>query len=259
MAVGSALLVIICGILFASLYATASGKVAVLEVSRTVPSGAAVTARDLKSVNVSVSMQGSTIPASHATSLVGKSAAVTLPAGSILIPSDFTRSWQPPAGESLVGVALRQSQEPASGVQPGEYVDVILTGAPGAAFQAAETARGQLPSSAGAATTTGSVSLPASGSAPSQQQGSAVTLASSSSVTSQGSSGSSIARVQASSGVVGSVLASRVKVTDVMAGSQSAQSSKVLVSLLVPSVLAPDIVTASSAGQVAVTVTRTHQ
>lgn len=259
MAIGSALLVIVCGVLFASLYASASGKVAVLEASRTIAPGTAITIKDLKSVDISVSAPGSAVPVSRAASVVGKSAAVTIPAGGILAPGDVTASWQPPAGESLVGVALRQSQEPASGVQPGEYVDVILTGAPGAAFQMAGTGQIQVQTgigataAAGSSSTAGTSITQASGPASLQQQGQAINP---SLQTSTASRVGSLTGIQPSSGMVGSVLASRVRVTDVTAGSQSSQSSKVLVSLLVPSVLAPVIVAASSAGQVAVAITR---
>ncbi|MCL4434085.1 MAG: SAF domain-containing protein [Actinobacteria bacterium] len=263
MAIGSALLVIVCGVLFASLYASASGKVAVLEASRTVAPGTAITVKDLKSVNISVSAPGSAIPVSRAASVVGKSAAVTIPAGGILAPGDVTVSWQPPAGESLVGVALRQSQEPASGVQPGEYVDVIFTGAPGAAFQMAGTSQEQMQTGIGATAAAGSASpagigsniTQAGGAASLQHKGQAINPSLQTSAASQVGSPTGI---QPSSGMVGSILASRVRVTDVTAGSQSSQSNKVLVSLLVPSVLAPVIAAASSAGQVAVAVTRMH-
>ncbi len=267
LAAASALIIVVCGVLFASLYANASGKASVLEVTHTVTAGSAITTSELKSVDISLSAQGSTIPTSAASSIIGKSASVTIPAGSILNRADVTSSWQPPAGESLVGVGLRQSQQPASGVQPGEYVDVVLTGAPGAAFQSGGTTQ---PASAiqGQPVTGGAANNVAS-STTSGNVGTSNTNSPnvSSSIGTGAGTGSSTTTANASSipgqlpmtplpVIPGDVLASGVRVIAITQGSQSSQTSKVLVSLLVPSSLAPAIAYASSAGQVAVTVVR---
>ena len=260
LAAASALIIVVCGVLFASLYASASGKTAVLEVTRTVTAGSKIATSELKSVNISLSAQGSTIPTSAASSIIGKSASVTIPAGSILNRADVTSSWQPPAGESLVGVGLRQSQQPASGIQPGEYVDVVLTGAPGAAFQSGETTQSAGPIQ-GQSVTGGVTNNVASSPTPGNISiGKTSSPGVSSSIETGGGDSTSITNASSALGqlpvIPGDVLASGVKVIAVTQGSQSSQTSKVLVSLLVPSSLAPEIAYASSAGQVAVTVVR---
>lgn len=261
LAAASALIIVISGVLFASLYANASSKTAVLEVVHTVPAGSEITTSELKSINISLNAQGSTIPASAAPSITGKSASVTIPAGSILNRADITSSWQPPAGKSLVGVGLRQSQQPASGVQPGEYVDVVLTGAPGAAFQASGgnpqtgTVPGQ-PATGGA----GAANTATSSAANNNPGTGSTNTGSTPGTNSSTGTGAAIANASSTFGqlpaVPGDILASEVRVIAVTQGSQSSQTSKVLVSLLVPSALAPEIAYASSAGQVAVTVVR---
>ena len=259
LAVASALIIVVSGVLFASLYANASDKTAVLEIVHTVPAGSQITVSALKSVDMSMNAQESTVPASAAPSIIGKSASVTIPAGSILNRADVTSSWQPPAGESLVGVGLRQSQQPASGVQPGEYVDVVLTGAPGAAFQASgqPTVGGNTVTNSATTSSVGSTGT-TPGTAGGMGTGTANTGAGTTTpgmpaTPSTSSASNSLGQLPA---VPGDVLAAGVRVMAVTQGSQSSQTSKVLVSLLVPSALAPEIAYASAAGQVAVTVVR---
>jgi hypothetical protein len=72
-----------------------------------------------------------TVPASEASAVVGRRAAERLDAGTLITTNDVVTNYAPPAGESIVGVAAKEGQLPASGVAPGETVDVILTGSPG--------------------------------------------------------------------------------------------------------------------------------
>jgi hypothetical protein len=44
--------------------------------------------------------------------------------------SELVAGSAPPAGEAVVGVAVKASQLPAGGVTPGQTVDVVLTGPP---------------------------------------------------------------------------------------------------------------------------------
>jgi hypothetical protein len=131
LAVGSIALVVACLAVFVSVYLKAGSQVSVLAVARTVPQGQILTANDLTTVRVSVGSRIETVSAADAASVVGHRAAELLEPDTLLTTDELVTSFAPPAGESVVGVALKDGQLPASGVAPGETVEVILTGLPG--------------------------------------------------------------------------------------------------------------------------------
>ena len=129
--VASALLVVVCGASFAAAYGRAGHQTSVLAVSTMVPQGAVIVPSDLASVHISLTPSIRTIPASDASSVIGRTATVGLVAGSILVDSDFASTSSPPSGDAFVGIALKPGQLPASGLSPGQRVDIVLTGVPG--------------------------------------------------------------------------------------------------------------------------------
>lgn len=131
LAVGSLALVVACVAVFASVYLKAGSQVAVLAVDRRVPQGQILTAGDLAVVHISTNSGISTVPVAEDAEVIGRRAAEPLEPGTLLTQSELVTSFSPPAGESIVGVAVKEGQLPASGVAPGETVDVILTGTPG--------------------------------------------------------------------------------------------------------------------------------
>ena len=131
LAVGSLALVIACVAVFVSVYLKAGHQVEVLAVERTVPQGQVLVSSDLTVVRLSMAAGVDTVPASEASAVVGRRAAERLDAGTLITTNDVVTNYAPPAGESIVGVAAKEGQLPASGVAPGETVDVILTGSPG--------------------------------------------------------------------------------------------------------------------------------
>ncbi len=72
-----------------------------------------------------------TVTANNAALVVGRHAAENLAPGTLLTASDLVTSYAPPTGYSIVGVAVKEGQVPASGVASGEDVEVVLTGLPG--------------------------------------------------------------------------------------------------------------------------------
>jgi hypothetical protein len=131
LAVGSLALVVACVAVFASVYLKAGSQVAVLAVDRSVPEGQVLTAEDLAVVHISTNSGISTVPVAEDSQVIGRRAAEPLEAGTLLTQNELVTSFSPPAGESIVGVSVKEGQLPASGVAPGETVDVILTGTPG--------------------------------------------------------------------------------------------------------------------------------
>jgi hypothetical protein len=214
LAVGSLALVVACVAVFTSVYAKAGDQLSVVGVAVAVPQGQVVKADDLTVVRIAASSGLSTVPADEASVVVGRRAAENLEPGTLLTTEELVVSYSPPAGESIVGVAAKEGQYPASGVEPGETVDVILTGAPGQEDSVAvdpETTSDQ--SGAGATATPGEATVTA-----------------------------------------GTVLVPDATVLEAAPSPASSGSDAVDVSLLMPSTLAPLVASASAADQVALVV-----
>jgi hypothetical protein len=135
--VASALVIFVSIAGFADLYASANHRVSVLVVTRTIEQGQQLSADDLSVANVEVSGQVTPIPASDASDLAGERAAVTIPAGSLLIGNDLTNSSPVRVGDAVVGLALKAGEMPAAGVEPGDQVMIVQTAQAGAALEGA--------------------------------------------------------------------------------------------------------------------------
>jgi len=140
LALGSLALVVVSVAVFVALYAQAGGQRSVLAVARPVSQGAVVEERDLMVVRITATAGVATVPGSALTFVVGRRAAEVLEPGSLLSWSEVVDHSEPPGGDSIVGVAVKDGQLPASGVAPGETVDVVLTGAPGSPVSEASQA-----------------------------------------------------------------------------------------------------------------------
>lgn len=132
MMIGSLVLLVACMALFVSSYAKASHQTAVLAVAKTVAPGAIITTDDLTIVRIAATGPVAPIAAADANEVVGRRAAVGLVPGGLLTVSDLAKGPVVPTGDAVVGVEVKPSQLPAQGVSPGETVDVVLTGIPGA-------------------------------------------------------------------------------------------------------------------------------
>jgi hypothetical protein len=214
LAVGSLALVVACVAVFASVYLKAGSQEAVLAVNQSVPQGHVLTAADLTVVHISTNAGISTVPVAEDSEVVGRRAAEPLEPGTLLTQTELVTSFSPPAGDAIVGVAVKEGQLPASGVVPGETVDVILTGTPGDpdSAPASPDATGDLQDE-GASSTTGIEPTGA-----------------------------------------GTVLVSDARVLEAIASPASSGSDSIDVSLLTASTLAPLVASASAADQVALVV-----
>ena len=133
--VASALLVFVSVAGFADLYASANHHESVLVVTRTIEQGQQIGADDLSAATIDVSGRVSPIPVSDSSELNGERAAVTIPAGSLLITNDLTNSPSIPSGDAVVGLALKAGEMPAAGVEPGDQVMIVETAPAGAALE----------------------------------------------------------------------------------------------------------------------------
>jgi len=116
------------------LFTAAGHRVPVLAVARNVPAGSVITQSDLSVATISGSGM-TTIPARQESQVTGRTAAVGLQSGALLVPSDITSAPVPGPGQQLVPIPLKSIELPASGLAPGDQILVIAT--PGSGGQAA--------------------------------------------------------------------------------------------------------------------------
>lgn len=122
----------------------AAGKTRpVIAVTQPVAQGGTINADDLTTVRVVAVPGVSTIPGARFTSVVGRTAGVQLLPGTLLSPAEITSVPDIPEGSAIVGVAVKPGQIPATAVEPGEQVDVVLTGPEGDAVNAPTVTPGE--------------------------------------------------------------------------------------------------------------------
>jgi SAF domain-containing protein len=125
LAAGGVVLVVACALVFAEGWLQAGNRQPVLALARPVAAGQVITAADLETVRVSAAGPVSLVPASRQAEVVGSTAAVSMPAGSLLAGSDI--GTPPPArGQVRLGVALKPGQYPPD-LAAGQDVDVLAT------------------------------------------------------------------------------------------------------------------------------------
>lgn len=113
----------------ALLVSTAGDTSTVLVAARPVPAGQVLTAADLTTASVSGSVRA--IAAADASTVVGRTAAVSLVAGQVLNRDMLTTDVVPGAGQSTVGLALGPGRLPADGLGVGDSVQAIVVAPPG--------------------------------------------------------------------------------------------------------------------------------
>jgi hypothetical protein len=137
--VGSVVVIVASIVAFVSIYAGSNHDISVLTVVRPVASGDQITPADLGEDDLSSKGSVSVIPASQASDVIGRVAAVPLVPGSLLVTSEVTDGHPIASGDAVVGIALKDGQLPASGLQSGDDVMVVQTAPPGASVPATPT------------------------------------------------------------------------------------------------------------------------
>ena len=89
--------------------------------------GEKIDADDLTTIAIAGGQNTEAIRADNPGDVVGKVAAVDLPAGTLLTPQSFTESLPVPEGEAVVGLALTPAQLPNHPLVAGDNVRVIAT------------------------------------------------------------------------------------------------------------------------------------
>ncbi|MDV6246246.1 MULTISPECIES: SAF domain-containing protein [Rhodococcus] len=99
----------------------------VLVVSNGISQGEKITSDDLTTVQINSDANVSSIPIEQKNAVIGKSAAVTLPAGTVLNPNAITEAVIPGKGLTVVGITASYAKLPAQPLQPGDMVRVVDT------------------------------------------------------------------------------------------------------------------------------------
>ncbi len=119
---------------------TVGGRVPVLALARPVSVGQVLTAADLREVTIATDPGVSTMAASQAFAVIGRTLATSLPAGSLLSPEVLGVASVPGPGQAIAALALKAGAFPVE-LAPGARVAVVLV--PGSSVGSLSTAPGQ--------------------------------------------------------------------------------------------------------------------
>lgn len=100
----------------------------VVVVANDVRAGDEIKASDLATTRLRGGEDVRTVPASRLDSLVGRRAMQALPAGSLVTENNFEQRISPRSGDVIVPIAVTAGQYPASGLERGDVVRVVVTG-----------------------------------------------------------------------------------------------------------------------------------
>lgn len=114
-------------VLAASAWSSSTDTTEVLVARTEVARGTVIEAGDLVRARVSLDPAVHALPGSKYDEVVGQRAALDIPAGGLVTPDSLSATVVPPAGKSVVGVALTAAQAPSMSLQAGDVVRVVVT------------------------------------------------------------------------------------------------------------------------------------
>lgn len=116
----------VCAFGFSAILGSVDKRSPVLVAARPVVAGQRFTSADLAVVKVGADSGVQTVAAADQNRVVGRVAAVGVPAGSLLTPKHISTAPAVEAGSAVVGLALRAGQFPP-GIRPGDRVRLVST------------------------------------------------------------------------------------------------------------------------------------
>jgi hypothetical protein len=117
---------------FGALASSSTHAEAVLAASHDIAAGQVLTTGDLVTVRVSAERGAQLVADSQQSAIVGKRAAVALPAGALLSPQSVRSGATLASGQAIVSVVLAPGTAPVPDLRAGDAVAVIATTAQGA-------------------------------------------------------------------------------------------------------------------------------
>ena len=121
-------LAVVCALLAVWAVNRAGEARQVVVVKQDIRAGDRVEASDLGTTQLRGGDEVNTVRARDLNSLVGKRAVQPMAAGSLVTHDDFAQRITPRAGDVIVPISVVSGQYPASGLQRGDVVRVIVTG-----------------------------------------------------------------------------------------------------------------------------------
>jgi hypothetical protein len=119
------LLIVGCALAGAAVANQIDTRLPVLATARPVAAGQTITDADLTVVRVAAEAQVATVPAAQRGRVVGRTAALPLPAGVLVSSQQLGEVAWPPSGQSVIAVGLKPGRAPA-GLTAGTQVTVIV-------------------------------------------------------------------------------------------------------------------------------------
>lgn len=130
-----------CALASAQLVARAGDRVPVLAATRELPAGHVIAAGDVTTVRVAADPQVRLLPATQRGQVIGRTTAVPVTTGGLLAASALGPARVPPAGHSVVGLAVKPGQYPP-GLAAGAHVRIITASSASSSPDASVTITG---------------------------------------------------------------------------------------------------------------------
>lgn len=126
--VGLGVAIVIVGGLGTWYFASTIGHTStVLVTANGITRGEVLTAQDLTTLEIASGQNTTAVAATESSNVIGKTAAVDLPAGTMLTNSNIGDALAIEAGQSIVGVALSSAQLPSYQLAAGDKVRLVDT------------------------------------------------------------------------------------------------------------------------------------
>lgn len=111
-------------------YTSTTTAESVLAMRETVTKGQTIEESDLVAVSITLDPALQVLRVGEADQVIGRQAAMDMPAGGVVTPSQLADEVLPPTGQSIVGISLTPAMLPANQVQVGDQVRVVATPGP---------------------------------------------------------------------------------------------------------------------------------
>jgi hypothetical protein len=119
---GAVAAIIAGGLIGVFVYTSSQSTDQVFVTATDIDRGATLTAQDLTTISVTPNQQLNAFTRAQAEDLIGQTAAVELPKGSLITEQSVSPSLVVPEGQAMVGIALKPSQLPSAPLRAGDRI-----------------------------------------------------------------------------------------------------------------------------------------
>lgn len=123
----SVALIIVAGLAAAYIYTTTGRTTAVFSAANTIARGDVIESGDLTTVEIPDNQQIPAYATTDADNVIGQTATVDIPDGTLISPNNIAAQAGLPANTSIVGISLTPAQLPAFPMTSGDPVRIVET------------------------------------------------------------------------------------------------------------------------------------